>query len=116
MASMSVALDASDGPYNFHKILSGQVTTGVTQKTGSGVRPGIGVNCSRLIVFIDDVVAGVARISTGIQADTTNLIGRQLLPGESTLYSGEGNDKAISLLDKWIDVDTDAMVVIFEYE
>lgn len=116
MPSLSASFLKANGPYNLYNVLAGLQTIGVTLKTGSKVAISLPRNVSFLQFTIDGVVAGVFYFTTDSSVSATNLVGTPIPSGDNIKWKGEGNMRSISLPVRYFDIDTDNMVVHFDWE
>lgn len=116
MPTLDFSVTIAGGPYNVLNVIQGVQTTGVTQKTGSAVKPAQLPNSPYINIMVDPSVAGTAYVGNNNQVSAANLVGRPLLSGDNRLYDACQNiNNVFSLANLWFAVDTDNMVIHLEW-
>jgi hypothetical protein len=107
MPQLSLSLTAGGSPYNFYRVLTGQQTTGVTL-VGAGVayKSSMPPN-PRQVDVLADAGNAAKKVFLGDGKVAAAGPGWPMAAGNSFVW----RETAVSLMNKWMAVDTDATVV-----
>ena len=113
---LSATFKKANAPYNVFNVIAGIQTTGVTLKTGSKVAIAPSRNYTRLDISVDPSTGGLLYWTSDATVSATNLVGFPIQNGDSFTWQGEGGMKGIPLPPIYFDVDTDDLLVHFNYQ
>lgn len=116
MPSFSAAFTTANAPYNIYNVIAGLQLTGVTPRTGSKVAINPPRNVSFLQITVDGLVAGILYFTSDASVSAANKVGTPLPSGDNHPFNSQFKQQAISLINKYFDIDTTGMVVHFEWE
>jgi len=112
MPELSFSLTAAGSPYNFYRIITGQQTTGVTlQGVGVAYKTSMPPN-PRQVDVLADPGNGAKKAFLGDGKVAAGGPGYVLGAGSSQTWRG----RAVSLVNKFLAVDTDATIVHIQWD